>query len=55
MHPAQIDACDDEPFDSNISDTTRTVYGNSSSEGITWASALSPNAPCPISRRPGAP
>ena len=55
IHPAQIDACDDEPFDSNISDTTRIVYGNSSSDGITCAKAFSPKAPCPISLLPGAP
>ena len=29
------EAIEDEPFDSVISDTTRTTYGNSSSEGIT--------------------
>ena len=54
-HPAHIVACDDEPLLSNTSETTLTVYGNSSSEGITWASALSPKAPCPISLLPGEP
>ena len=53
--PAQIDAWLDEPFDSRISDTTLIVYGNSSSLGITWRSALSPNAPWPISLLPGLP
>ena len=55
IHPAQILACDDEPLDSSISLTTRIVYGNSSSLGITWAKAFSPNAPWPISLLPGAP
>ena len=50
----QIDACEDEPLDSNTSLTIRTVYGNSVVSGIMYFSALSPNAPCPISRRPGA-
>ena len=31
----QTDAIEDEPLDSVISDTTRTVYGNSSIVGIT--------------------
>ncbi len=35
IQPAQIDAWLDDPFDSRISDTTRIVYGNSSSSGIT--------------------
>ena len=55
IHPAQIDACEEEPLLSNISDTTRIVYGNSSSEGITLKSAFSPKAPWPISLLPGAP
>ena len=42
-----------DPLDSNVSDTARIVYGNSSSEGITAISAFSASAPCPISRRPG--
>ncbi|MBV1709481.1 MAG: hypothetical protein KMY54_06455, partial [Erysipelothrix sp.] len=33
--PAQIDACDDEPLDSNVSSTKRMAYGNSSSVGNT--------------------
>ena len=55
MHPAHIEACDDEPFDSNTSDTTLIVYGNSSSDGRTCDRAFSPRAPCPISLLPGAP
>ena len=53
--PEHIDAWLDEPFDSSTSVTTRTVYGNSSSDGITCNNALSPNAPCPISLLPGDP
>ena len=33
--PAQIDACDDEPLDSNTSATKRIAYGKSSSLGNT--------------------
>ena len=33
--PPQTVAIDDEPFDSRMSDTTRTVYGNDSSLGST--------------------
>ena len=40
-------------MDSNVSDTVRIAYGNSSSLGSTGTSALSASAPCPISRRPG--
>ena len=42
-----------EPLDSNVSDTVRIAYGNSASLGSTGSNALSANAPCPISRRPG--
>ena len=45
IHPAQMDACDEDPLLSNISDTTLIVYGNSSSLGITCNKALSPKAP----------
>ena len=55
IHPAQILAWLDEPLLSNTSDTTRTVYGNSSWLGITCNNALSANAPCPISLLPGLP
>ena len=53
MQDAQVDAMEVEPLDSNVSDTARIAYGNSSSEGSTGSNALSANAPCPISRRPG--
>ena len=42
-----------EPLDSNTSETKRIAYGNSASVGRTANNALSANAPCPISRRPG--
>src|SRR5258705_8519463 len=51
--PPHTDAIDDEPLDSRISETTRTVYGNVSSAGIIGASERSASAPWPISRRPG--
>ena len=41
----QTDPIDDEPFDSSVSDTTRTTYGNSSSDGIVGDSARSASAP----------
>ena len=47
------DAIDDEPFDSRISETMRTVYGNEASSGITASTARPASAPWPISRRPG--
>jgi hypothetical protein len=48
----QVEAIDDEPFDSSVSDTTRMVYGNSSFVGRTGVIARSASAPWPISRRP---
>ena len=33
--PAQIEACDEEPFDSKTSATKRIAYGNSSTLGRT--------------------
>ena len=48
----QVEAIDDEPFDSSVSLTTRIVYGNSSLVGTTGRRARSPSAPWPISRRP---
>ena len=39
--PPQTDAIDEEPFDSVISDTIRTVYGNSSEDGNIGFSDLS--------------
>lgn len=53
IQDAQVDAMEVEPLDSNVSDTARIAYGNSSSEGSTATSAFSASAPCPISRRPG--
>ncbi len=35
MQDAQVDAMEVEPFDSNVSDTVRIAYGNSSSDGST--------------------
>src|SRR5213083_2031859 len=48
----QVEAIDDEPFDSSVSLTTRMVYGNSSLDGRTGKMARSARAPWPISRRP---
>src|SRR6267378_5956214 len=48
----QVEAIDDEPFDSSVSLTTRIVYGNSSFVGSTGSRARSARAPWPISRRP---
>ena len=48
----QTVAIDDEPFDSRMSDTTRSVYGDSSSAGSTASIARDASAPWPISRRP---
>ena len=53
IQDAQVDAMEVEPLDSNVSDTARIAYGNSSSDGSTATSAFSASAPCPISRRPG--
>ena len=52
--PPQILACDDDPFDSVISETNLTVYGNLSCDGITYFKALSAKFPCPNSLLPGA-
>ena len=52
---AQTDAIDVEPFEESTSDTSRSVYGNSSSSGTTGTSARSASAPWPISRRFGLP
>ena len=53
MQDAQVEAMDVEPLDSNVSETERIEYGNSSMEGRTGRSALSASAPWPISRLPG--
>ena len=49
----QTEAIDVEPLELRISDTSRIVYGHSSTDGMTASSARSASAPCPISRRPG--
>ena len=51
--PPHTVAIDEEPLDSRMSETTRIVYGNSSSWGSTGVSARRASTPCPISRRPG--
>ncbi len=45
MQDAQVEAMEVEPLDSNVSDTARIAYGNSSSEGSTAISAFSASAP----------
>ncbi len=49
----QMEACEVEPLEESTSETRRSAYGNSSTDGITGASARSARAPWPISRRPG--
>ena len=49
----QTDPIDEEPFDSSVSETMRTVYGKSSSDGIIGSSARCASAPWPMSRRFG--
>ena len=49
----QTVAIEDEPLDSVISETTLTVYGNSSAEGRIGLIARQASLPWPISRRPG--
>ena len=44
---------EDEPFDSSVSETSRIVYGKSSSGGTTASSARCASAPWPMSRRFG--
>ncbi len=51
--PPQTVAMDEEPFDSRMSETTRTVYGKSSSWGRSGVSARRASTPWPISRRDG--
>ena len=50
--PPHTDAMEDDPLLSNVSETTRTVYGNSSLLGMTRSSARSARWPWPTSRRP---
>src|ERR687893_1349044 len=49
--PPQTVAIDDDPFDSVMSETMRSEYGNSPSDGSTGSSARRASAPWPISRR----
>ena len=51
--PPHTEAMEEEPLDSVMSDTTRMVYGNSSSLGIKGNKARRASSPWPISRRPG--
>ena len=50
--PPQTEAIELEPLDSVISATSRTVYANLSTGGLTWWSAFSARAPWPISLLP---
>ena len=52
---AHTDPIEVEPFDAIASDTMRIVYGKSSFDGSTGASAFSASAPCPIARLFGEP
>ena len=49
--PPQTAAMDEEPLDSSVSATTRTVKGKPSPEGMMGFRAFSARAPWPISRR----
>src|SRR3989344_6746104 len=51
--PPQTDAMEDDPLEDKISETIRTVYGNSSCVGIRRHKAFSAKLPWPISRLPG--
>src|SRR5207302_9769937 len=51
--PRHTEAVDDDPFDSRMWETTRTVYGNCSSTGIIGVRDRSVRAPWPSSRPPG--
>ena len=52
--PPHTVAIEELPLDSSTSETTRMVYGKSSSSGSIGDSARSASAPWPISRRDGA-
>src|SRR4029453_1226220 len=52
---AQTEPIEVEPLEPNASETCRIAYGNSARLGSTGISARSASAPCPISRRFGAP
>ncbi len=49
----QTEAIDEEPLDSSVSETSRRVYGNSTSSGTIGRRARSASAPWPMSRRLG--
>ena len=49
----QTAAIEVDPFELRISETSRIVYGQSSTLGMTGSIARSASAPWPISRRPG--
>src|SRR3989338_5328390 len=53
MLEADTVAIEDDPLEERISETTLTVYGNSSFLGINGSRALWARTPCPISRLPG--
>ena len=55
MVEAQTEPIEVDPLEPSASDTCRIAYGNSSRDGSTGISARSASAPCPISRRLGAP
>ena len=49
--PPHTAAMEEEPLDSTVSETTRTVKGKSASAGMTGRRDFSARAPWPISRR----
>jgi len=51
--PPQTVAMDEDPFDSRMSETTRTVYGNASSDGSIGDNERRARLPWPMSRREG--
>ena len=51
--PPQTVAMDEEPLDSRMSDTMRTVYGKASSDGSIGESDRRARLPWPMSRREG--
>jgi hypothetical protein len=55
MVDAQTEPMLVEPLEPSASETWRIAYGNSSRAGNTGMRARSASAPCPISRRFGAP
>ena len=53
IEEAQTEPIEEEPFDSSVSETTRSTYGKSSASGIVGTRARSASAPWPMSRRFG--